>query len=723
MAEFAGYQIFQAGYRLGCLEDLLRASELDRGKFYSINRTLSQVAVRSSITTETKDQVSIAQTDEYFLGRIALGILQRGITSFASPDVERSLIDHAKSASWEEWTGDACKCSEGEIRFGLRNPSAHKQEAVSGFEVLALSSFESRAEANWSREFGSTPEALFYRTHLATLLGAGLALIEGQRPISSMIDPNLVESEEFANQRVDFAVESPTGAKIVFEIDGGQHEEQRQKDLDRRRDNALRRSGWHIERIKLIQARFDHHEFSKETVARIGKDDVLGSLQQMPAISRNLGWAEADILDFVLASHAVARTQLACLLALISGNLSLDAPEWNIVVVERDARCSLLAVSDLACQLHHLATIYGTTQLPPIRLAIFDQTDDSNGECEAKFVLPDLCTIDAQYVERDDLVQRITQADLVVDVAVRARQSDEFQEDGLPQSIRALSKFNVEIRTAYRGAPEQFIPWPTIRPRATLNFPNSSLSYFLGAIFRKTGFRPLQENVVARALSRKSLIGLLPTGSGKSITFQLPALLSPGAAIVICPLKSLMDDQVDNLASIGIDRAVRLHSGLDQLKKKDAIDDFVSGLHRFLYVSPERFQIQRFRTDLASSRIAGSISLIVVDEAHCVSEWGHDFRPAYLNVGQTARQHCTGPSGQPPIAAVTGTASQNVLSDIQRGLDIELGDADSVISSEGFDREELSYLIFEGNTAQKRSQLGQALCEIAEAFECFGINC
>ncbi|MEP6994338.1 MAG: ATP-dependent DNA helicase RecQ [Acidobacteriota bacterium] len=200
--------------------------------------------------------------------------------------------------------------------------------------------------------------------------------------------------------------------------------------------------------------------------------------------------------------------------------------------------------------------------------------------------------------------------------------------------------------------------------------------------FRHESFRPGQEDVVRAALAGRDLLAVMPTGSGKSIGYQLPALLLEGPTLVVSPLIALMKDQVDELARKGI-AAAALHSLASSAQRRAAEAAMREGRLRLLYVAPERFASASFQRLLAEVPLAR----FAVDEAHCVSEWGHDFRPDYRALADAARRcrRADGAPGRPPITAFTATATPEVREDIVALLGLE----NPEVFVAGFDRPNL----------------------------------
>lgn len=191
-------------------------------------------------------------------------------------------------------------------------------------------------------------------------------------------------------------------------------------------------------------------------------------------------------------------------------------------------------------------------------------------------------------------------------------------------------------------------------------------------------FRPKQEDIVTAALDGKDVLAILPTGGGKSVCFQVPAMMRDGIALVVTPLIALMKDQVQNLNDRGI-KALCVNAGMGRREVDLTLNNALYGDFKFLYVSPERLGTERFRSYVQEM----NVSYIVVDEAHCISQWGYDFRPDYLQIGKLRE------IVDAPVIALTATATPEVAEDIMARLGFE----EKCLIKSGFERPNLSYVV------------------------------
>ena len=191
-------------------------------------------------------------------------------------------------------------------------------------------------------------------------------------------------------------------------------------------------------------------------------------------------------------------------------------------------------------------------------------------------------------------------------------------------------------------------------------------------------FRPMQQEIISAAADGKDVLAILPTGGGKSVCFQVPALMRDGIALVVTPLIALMKDQVQNLEARGI-RALSIHAGMERREVELVLNNAAYGDFKFLYVSPERLGTTLFQSWLSLL----PINYIVVDEAHCISQWGYDFRPDYLTISELRK------TVDAPVIALTATATPQVAEDIMDKLEFR----ERLLLRSGFERPNLSYIV------------------------------
>lgn len=513
--------------------------------------------------------------------------------------------------------------------------------------------------------FDSAGEEQFYMNQLRRSLGHAWALVERQRPVATITnDPRFIE------QRADFCLEfhgvaADQARGAVIEFDGEQHQLNKQRQLDLERDASCRKAGWVVIRVPAQDAdNFPRHPDLLKLQSH-PRYHQLSEHAAHPLAQSELG---RRVKDLIWLPMGVARLQAVLAEALLSGRLSLSAVNWRICVVERDLSCAEIAVADLTCWIQALLNLYlPSRQAPHVDLQVVNPND--------------LSTIEqAQHSGNEQPF------DLLLDQAVFGScGSHAIELQHIATDCRLV------IRSGYRPLDRRRLATTDRRLPLPPEQPGPALQFFLQNLFRKGSYREKQLEILERALRRQSTIALLPTGAGKSLTYQLSALLTNGVVLIIDPIKSLMKDQVDNLVQVGIDYTGFINSSMRGKERKEAGKDMAEGRVKFTFISPERLLIDDFRTMLQAMHKV-RFCFAVVDEAHCVSEWGHDFRTAYLRLGENLRRFCLAETEKIPILALTGTASHEVLGDVQRELQLTDG-TEEIIKPEKMARDELHFRI------------------------------
>ncbi len=440
-------------------------------------------------------------------------------------------------------------------------------------------------------------------------------------------------------------------------------------------------------------------EFTFQTKQELDYASLRTAIQLNQNSQATYSPSEKQNLQFVLTPVLVARFQKVLLEAIITGHLSLDQESWQILVEEKDVPFGALALEDfrqLFENLTHLSQDYFELNLPEIQLQIVSNEHFKDSPLH----------IDQPVSVRVSKSIREKAYDLVV------TQSIELAED---DSLEGFSRFraknncyfnigsartqktNRSIYTSSLISYKNIVDKDTQGNYSEIEETKANLTYFLQLLFRKEAFRPGQLPILDRALKNLPVIGLLPTGGGKSLTYQIAGLLQPGVTMVIDPLKSLMKDQYDGLIRQGIDCATYINSSLDRREKLSRERMLESSELLFIFLSPERLSIAEFRERLKNMHDYNVyFSYGVIDEVHCVSEWGHDFRFSYLHLGRNLYNYVRSKEGRISLFGLTATASFDVLADVERELSGNGAfplDADVTIRHENTNRLELQYKI------------------------------
>jgi len=545
--------------------------------------------------------------------------------------------------------------------------------------------------------YESEHERLFYENYLPERIGKELmAFVEAQRPIASMVSEET--GQNFVNQRVDFTLEVGN-VRAAFEVDGPQHFVEPQKSLDKDRDQALQNAGWQVIRIPTdciesgaIPANSEAEwEKLSQALQQNREVQTIISLSAQPQWKDEIG---LRAMVAVLCPFAVARFQKVLLLALEEGVLSCEDEQWKLVVVEQDVPFARLGLVDFLEHIRSFQKLMGLPeQTPKVELVVYRTSPFSC--CHIPIpenALKDYGITAIEVIPGQSRPFKTYDGDLLVDLAVLSTEgmhllSPEFIMQHLHSYGRSFS-----IRSMVRPIQNRRLRAVPPAPYASGEGADEALVFFLQNIFRKKEFREGQLEILRRATTLRPVIGLLPTGAGKSLCYQLAALLQPGLTLIIDPLLSLMTDQMDNLSeNYAIDWFGYINSELLPEERNQAIQRMIGGEFLFVFISPERFQNNEFRSALTQLTQAYPVSYAVIDEAHCVSEWGHDFRTSYLKLGKTILAYCRHYDQPPTIIALTGTASYAVLSDVQREIGVD--EESAKVYPSNFEREELFFSI------------------------------
>ncbi len=444
------------------------------------------------------------------------------------------------------------------------------------------------------------------------------------------------DNRNFINQQVDFYLPQ---AKLVIEIDGQQHKtDEVTRVSDATRDNYLLTQGVTTIRIDTVELRNGNY---KEKVKLIFEhlsrfDKLLNFYKNACEKIKENQMSETEIKTKLLPT-AIIRFQVLLIELLTHNYLSLNE-NWifNILANEDLGNFPELAINDLLIWLDNLYQLKNKTNFEKPKFTINITNKKSDFEITTKAINIDFSLFkrytDENKINPDVIYLRTDYFDIVKD-------KNYFR-------VSTTEPINYNVTDEDKGI----------------------LEFFLDNIFDKPKFREGQFPIISNALNRKDTIGLLPTGGGKSLCYQLPCLLQPSINFVVCPIKSLMYDQNENLVNMLVTNVSFITSDLDANERRQIETDFERGRYLFVWISPEKFQIPSFREKITSIVANFSIAYAVVDEVHCLSEWGHDFRTSYLNLAKTIDKLSPkdeNGEGKIKFIGLTATASVNVLKDIK----------------------------------------------------------
>ncbi len=625
-----------------------------------------QVVSQSVILTK-RSKNRLTNEDQKTVAALLKKLLQRGKAPLTTIGVEKASL---KGQNINQYVEESSSDNP-EIEFHI---SENFPGNVNSAELIKFitkrNSFEFDSEYLRKRNkdeklLGSEEEEKIFLEWIPSNFGKeALHWFVPQASLDRLLETNGIDSDGV--RRVDFLFYHPNSDNpLVIEIDGEEHESSEL--VDQERDNSLRSIGISVIRIKnqeILAGKGPGLDLLKKYL-----EPILTNPNQLDDETQNLAIA---FFDCIVASKIQFGIAKSIELGWLKGS-----DDW-FIYIEGANDIAFNAFEDLIQLLIGLDRIYGTNISPKL---IDVKCNDTVKNYKVE---------DYELTFRDD--QELSNP------SIFKLQIDNYSSNHHTITPRDHDSLDMIIRPSY--VPVNFSAessYSVSRRKTVLQRSDSGpvFEIFLKHIFRKKEFREHQSDAIYNSLNQDDSIVLLPTGAGKSIIYQLSGLLMPGVTLVVDPLIALIEDQIEGLMNHGIDRAVGLSgNNITREEKKRLMKGIERGQYHFILHSPERLQTSEYRSTLRALAENSLINLAVIDEAHCVSEWGHEFRPSYLNLSDNLKNFAKDKSGTPPpLIALTGTASRAVLRDVLTELKIDRSDSNLVIRPESFDRKELKFEI------------------------------
>ena len=607
------------------------------------------------------------------IATLLIRVVQRGSAPPLHPDAERIVLEAAGLSNSIERAR-----FPGDLSVRLRKGAVASPPTRAG-RIQEAPPLQMECDL----DLDSNEERAFLTEWLPSISADAARWASPQAPLESLIGD--AGTSAIGSRRVDFLL-SPTGrgSAFVVEIDGDQHADDIA--IDSNRDKLLQRAGYDVFRVPAAEVR-------RGSGRQL--DRIAGSLASPP---KDPFVREGVQLALGLGPLEVHQTVLALAEALASGTLTGD--HWTIQI-EGGSRWLLEAVVPYLNLILGFDRIWGLS-VSPQTISLIDGTRSldvrrsKEGYVAGPPQSPSSPSITLLLeLQRGPCESLPADRDVPLIVVRRAAVPVNFDE-GRPEGVTS--------RHSPSDTPDD-LAW--------------GLHQILRCVFAKERFREGQLEALVEVLAQRDCVVLLPTGAGKSFIYQISGFCLPGRTLVIDPLVSLMEDQVAGLKEHGVDRVAALSRYTTmQGQSDDLLSEVASGDALFVFVAPERLQMEEFRKALRVLAYGPTpITLAVIDEAHCVSEWGHDFRTSYLNIGEVIRDTCSDAEGNPPVLlALTGTASQAVLNDVLFELKIEQA-TDNIISPTHFDRRELNYQVYVVSPQEARGALQGVLQRLPNQFQ------
>lgn len=503
--------------------------------------------------------------------------------------------------------------------------------------------------------------------------------------------------DESAPSFVDFYIPQ---LSWVIEIDGRQHLDDGSQMTDLERDKELKKYNVEVTRISTDELRDSQDDVIESLrtlfLKKLEASEILQKFYLPCVESDSEKRSRVNDENDRLLPARIIRFQHLWLELLEAGAFEQNADTWHLEVrTDCDGEFIKIAIDDLLIQLRHVYQLVSGTELTAkvefTHLAPHEEFNHTNN----------VSKIDFSLEKWDESILHDNKT-----IYCRSASIDFVQGRG--NSILPYDHFTV------RKAVD--IEWEF----ADEDKCHAGLLFLLDHIFGYSKFRDGQEEILINILRGRSTIGVLPTGAGKSLCFQLAGVLKGGTTFIVCPTKALMMDHVEELHRIGINRCAYLSGDQTSGQRAEVLNGIARGRFLFVFVTPERMQQEGFREQITLLSGDGKTGYAVIDEVHCLSEWGHDFRTSYLNLANGLRRAFGQKIAQ--FICLTATATLSVLRDIQSEFDIS---DDDVITPREYKRSNLNFLVIQtapgGTSDAKFAALAEILETLRNDHECLEV--
>ena len=650
---------------IGSMPGLIRDSFKD-------DETVRKLLCDSLILSRRRREVADVDELARLKSALCLKLLQRGRMPLPTLEIERSAI---RAFDLDKHTNDLGEGESGELGWKTKTGRPYGIDRLQ-FVARLSERCDFTLEANFQETLLDSPYELELMTSwVPKQLGNEAGhWITPQAPLDTLIESKPDGQRAHGNdRRVDFLVHFPDSDPFVIEIDGPEHLVA--VEVDQRRDASIKHStGMDVIRVanqEVTPGPSPKLEHVKKCFDAWKQQRSNSHPDEVASYSR--------IADFARTCAIGSKIQFVIARAVGSGWIHGD--EWSLEITGAGPAASS-AVLDSLRMFEAYDVLYGGKTRPDRCIIRTDNGDVKTWHWDA-----------GQWIETHEAVRANDYLSVLVEMDSSPHDKlVEGQADFIIRPAFLPVEFSVDQQSDF--ARKQIVA-------DTPEDAETALTFFLQNVFRKRDFRPKQALAIWRTLHQQDTVVLLPTGGGKSIIYQLSGLLMPGITLVVDPIVALIEDQVEGLYRYGIERVSGISSALNLDERQSVLRRAERGEFQFMLMAPERLQSPEFRSTIRALRVSSLINLAVIDEAHCVSEWGHEFRPAYLRLAETLRDIGRDKGDEaPPLLALTGTASRAVLKDLMNELGFDRSLSDNVVRPTSFDRKELRFEIRRERTSR-----------------------